>query len=217
VKSASLFSSSSPPPSIVEDDEDDDEDDYLDSSFLSNNNNNNKAQPTQSSFDASSSRLSSSAAGQSSSLSDRPESGHDSSSWSVVSLGDDFSSFLTVQAETKHVDDSSTSVRESSNKKAQNHKSQSQNEKRPELARLNDSSISASIGGDDDDDYFAELVVLPEAKPSVKWSEESNCINLIERLSHSSMDRMFYTEEELADQRHEAWCEECGLDPRDFQ
>jgi hypothetical protein len=191
---------------LIEDDEDDE--DNPDSSVLS------KAQPTQP-LDASS-KLSSS--GQSLSLSDR-ESGHDSSI--CLSLGGDFSSSLTLQ-ETKNSDDSS-SVRESLNAQKS-----SQEDKRPELARLNDSSISASLGGDD---YLSEQ--LPEKKPSVRWAEESyselpeekpsvrweasHSINIIERLSHSSMDRMFYTEEELADQRHEAWCEECGLDPSDFQ
>jgi hypothetical protein len=137
-----------------------------------------------------------------------------SSKTTSLSLGDDY--FLELEQESQKDErpeqalliDSSTSLSlgdDYVSEIAQKLKE----EERPDLTRLNGSSTSFSLG----DDPFSELP--QEEPPSVRWSEDSQ-INIIERLSNSCIDEMFYTEDELGDQRHEAWMEECGLDPSDY-
>ena len=50
----------------------------------------------------------------------------------------------------------------------------------------------------------------------VKWTDDVD-VRRISRLRASVMDDLFYTDEEMAEFKYEAFMEEAGLDPTDFE
>lgn len=50
----------------------------------------------------------------------------------------------------------------------------------------------------------------------IRWSDRVDT-KRISTIRKSCFDNMFYSSEELADFRHEAFMEECGLDPAEFE
>lgn len=51
---------------------------------------------------------------------------------------------------------------------------------------------------------------------SVRFSEACDVVE-VEKFPVAEFSNLFYDGEEIANFRHEAWCEECGLDPKEFQ
>ena len=83
----------------------------------------------------------------------------------------------------------------------------SDNSLRQSFASLNDQSIS---------DLSAVLDVKKQlSSRGVKWAEDVDT-KQISMLRRSAIDDMFYTSTDIAEFRHAAFMEECGLDPADF-
>jgi hypothetical protein len=81
------------------------------------------------------------------------------------------------------------------------------NDPRQAFANLNERSIG---------DLTAALSVKKKlGSEGVQWAD-SVCSKRISILRKSCYDDMFYTSDELSEFRHEAFMEECGLDPNDF-
>jgi hypothetical protein len=101
-------------------------------------------------------------------------------------------------------------------------------EEQPRKSALKSRSSSAESGKeprrssftDMDEKSIVDLATAVSVKKKlgsegVQWSD-SVCSKRISILRKSCYEDMFYTSNELSEFRHEAFMEECGLDPSDF-
>lgn len=54
------------------------------------------------------------------------------------------------------------------------------------------------------------------AASGIRWSDEV-ATRSIQKIRQSMIDDLFYNSTDIAEFRYEAFCEECGIDPKDFE
>ena len=92
----------------------------------------------------------------------------------------------------------------------------------PETSALNSATAPTSVSFHrsilrNKNGSFSSSSHQQQHQQSARFSLEEPQIKEFERYSTQEFDDLFYDDDEIAQFQHEAWCEECGLDPKEFE